>query len=256
MSIKYIISSVVIYILFSSSASIAEQLDPRKFSGHNLQMQALKLSVINENINLEEVNHNVIMYMFTQDEYLKSEENAFALRKLYPKALKIAKQKIAQWNEKQPFIIYANLDFAKYNFDAHKFSFRPFTKDVYYSKKSDWWFGNDKNYGYIVSNTNFKEYPWTPDTFAVFFDNSSLVDGLPMPEDKASKFIDSRTDENGNVNRKIIGVLIFTINGFSTERSNSLSNSRSGEYTAFTGSFTTVKIYPDENSTEMLYEYK
>ena len=125
----------------------------------------------------------------------------FLLEENKNKVIQEMKSKSNDFNTKQNFYIYTSLYIGKYDFQNSAFPLQEgLKKNTYYTFKP----ANTPSY----SMENY------PGRFRIFFGNPEFLTGIKMSKNDAKKFITSRKNQWGTVDRKINVYIKFVISGF------------------------------------------
>jgi len=221
----------------------AQRGNARVFNYCNVYWQVFKLSVESGKLKLGALPHNVVVATFMPKTYESKSGSAFAMRAAYPNALAMAKEKLANWNTKTPFIIRTTIRLGEYDFKTQVFPLKPFKRSTYFPIEGQY----DSTCTKAFTQQMFAR-PWPEFQYDVLIDNPGVVNGLPMPERSAAKFINART-EGGAVNRKVYADISVTINALAHR-----ANYRNSQF--LIGHIRRVKVYADSRETILLRTYK
>lgn len=248
--ITFIVALILGVIAAPCFAAGSNSLKAKEFTWGNVSWLALKMAVNGGEIKLSKLPHGLVIAAFMPQTYQNKSGSQFAMRAAYPKALKIGVKKVQSLTAKNLFIIRAAFEFGKYNFNKHVFPLRPFKNSTYYhvsvlDASSDSWIS--------VSGYPNARNPWPAVYYNVFFDDPGVVDGLPMSESKAAKFINKRT--NGSyVDRKVYAKVYFSIDKFSDQT----TRTEGGDYAeqGLMAHIREVDVYSDSEGPNLLKAYK
>ncbi|MBX3491945.1 MAG: DUF4852 domain-containing protein [Parvibaculum sp.] len=126
---------------------------------------------------------NCYMSMYRSDVWNRYKNDEFRLQEKRTETIELMKRRVDEVVLGDSISIPSRTRFGEYDFDNQKFSFNPFTRNTYFYKRG--------------GHCQF------PDQINVKFSNFDLVDGIAMSTEDAQKFLDSRKDSYGNVNRNV-----------------------------------------------------
>lgn len=166
------------------------------------------------------------------DEYMKVfraavweryRNDEFELQDKREETVDIMKQELSSFNLDEPFIINTTVEFEKYNFKKEKFEMNPFGENIFF---------NSRKCCFKVFSNEYR----------VFFNNGNLIDGLPMPKDKAKNFLNSRKGYGGSVDRRVYARIEFKLTKLQNDKE-------------FMSQIINLSLFADRNHSKLLYEY-
>ncbi|MRI32501.1 DUF4852 domain-containing protein [Endozoicomonas sp. OPT23] len=209
------ITIIIMGLFFSSIATAAYN-----FNWYNLMLAHTKLS---ENFDYE---NYVDSYMrkYRHEVWSKYKNDEFDLEDKRQETINIIKEKVRKFDLNKEFTIYYNLKFEKYNFERELFPINGFSETFYFYEKEN----------------SVGSYP---SKYKVFFTNHQKLGDLPMSKDKAKKFLKSRKDRNGYVNRSIYAKIVININKLG------------GEPSSMYSAIKNITIYSDKSKAKQLISF-
>lgn len=229
--------TVALFISGGAQVAVAGNLN---FNYHNVSMSALKFAVKNNIMSLKSLPKKTLMAYFMPNLYQNEHGNEFAILAATGKAIKKAEMAVKSWPASGPYVIRTQISFGKYNFTHHDFPLNAWGATSYYS----------------VNNVQgFNTNPWPSFSYAVFLDNPHIAMTLPMPENRASVFIQNRTSY-GNVNRSVFAVLTIKLKGFRKNSAGQIKTIHGFGNVEITAHIEKVKIYESQDEKHLLYTYK
>ncbi len=178
---------LVLAATFARSAVAAE------FSYPNMLLAYIKLS---PDFDMK-AHSGDLLQVFAPQQWQQYQHDEFSLHDKEAANLQRVDGIVKAASPDQIYTIRTNADFGEYDFDAKKFALHPLTSDIFFSQGRPCFCDG------------------IPGQFRVFFDNTDVIDGLPMEADAAKHFLEKRKN-GGYVNRQIVMELTFTANAVST----------------------------------------
>lgn len=187
-SIKTIIS-ITTLLLFSQGTVAAHE-----FTWHNLLNASAKMT---ENFDYQNYVDSY-MQLYRKQVWQKYHDDEFALQDKRKETIKIMKEKFESFDASEPFVIRTELSFGKYDFENNIFPVNGLEKGTYFPQ----------------SHYNTGAFPHS---FELHVKSVDRIGDLSMPKNEARKFINSRKDTNGDVDRTIFAKLLINPTGSSSD---------------------------------------
>lgn len=130
------------------------------------------------------------MKVYSEDVWDGMKGNEAQLKNKRKETIKLIKDKVSDMDLEEEFIITTNLKFGEYDFDRESFYFQPLTRQSYFPV------------------LNYKG--GLPAQLNVFFDNTEIVDGIPMTKDVAKSFL-TRKKNSWGIDREVAAVIKFNM---------------------------------------------
>lgn len=207
------------------------------FTWHNLAMTALKLKIGSGMVHLASIPGKELVAFSMPDFFEKYRDNEFKMGSMEPVVRKKMRAALASWPQTPIIIIRTEAHFGDYDFHSQRFAFHPFSPNSYIWP--------------IMSDYAGQTAPqWPTNSYWLYFTNTGLVNGLPMPKQKAQAFLDAKTDSTEQIDRSVSVHLTVAIIGLAKA-----SMADSGA-TALEGKIVDARVYSDKSETHLLHEYK
>ncbi len=160
------------------------------------------------------------MKEFRPEIWNQFQHDEFALKAKEGETTKIIAKDLQSYKINDPVTIHTEVQFGEFDFDKHAFELHPFTESHYFSVNRSYFNG-------------------LPQTLKISFSNPDILDGLPMADDKAQAFLNSRKS-GGFVDRRLTAAIKIK------------PEAASGDY-QMTFSIQEVKIMDPRNANRVIY---
>lgn len=180
-SIGAVIAALAATSIFAAPASAKE------FEYENMLYSWMKLDSYFD----YESNVDCYMRLYRGEVWQRSREDEFLRQDKRDETIEIMKARVEEANLEDVYTVRTNKDFGDYDFDTNVFEFAPVSKTTYF----------------YVRNTNSCGLP---SEIRVKFDNSDIIDGIPMSRDDAQELLTSRK-RNGDINRSVSMEIDFVL---------------------------------------------
>ena len=147
----------------------------------------------------------------------------FQLAKKRAEALRIFRERVDDFDLNQDFVIRANLTIGKYDFKRSAFPIEEATERHYWHE-------------HRYTGSEF------PDDINVFFKNPELIGYVRVPPDAAERFLSTRKNRRGDVNRQVFANIRIRVCSMKNERNELWSEIRWAQF------------FSDNKRTALLYE--
>ena len=186
------------------------------------------------------LNENQKMFLIKKDFYKdwqQFHEDEFEWEDHKAKDVKAIQDELNSFKnyKEKKFYVVTNAEFGKYDFEKEGYPV-DIAEGVY--------FRLDKPYN---SAATYEEMKSIPD-MALWLVDFSKYNFFPMSKDKAKTFQTERKDRYGDINRKIILVIHYTIEDFSSAKYKGIQKSFANSgYTPVVANISSVEIYDEKN---------
>lgn len=176
MNRSFVWLTVVAGLIVNTSSALAHD-----FTWDNLAFASIKL-------NPEfDIDANVDWYIeeYRPDVWKKYRNDEFVFREKWEESRELLRQRIAQFNVEETFVIRGNLRIGEYNFDNQEFPLEPNGSQAY-------WYESSSKYSNVL-----------PSTMKLYFTNHEFMRALPLDRNSAKALVTARKNSYGNIDRAI-----------------------------------------------------
>ncbi|MCC7335404.1 MAG: DUF4852 domain-containing protein [Pirellulaceae bacterium] len=176
MNRSYVLLTVVAGLYLNTLSAMAHE-----FTWDNLAFASIKL-------NPEfDIDANVDWYIeeYRPDVWKKYRNDEFLFREKWEESRELLRQRIAQFNLEETFVIRGNLRIGEYNFESQEFPLEP-------NGSQSYWYESSYKYSDVL-----------PSTMKVYFTNHEFMRALRLDRNSAKNLVTSRKDAYGNIDRAI-----------------------------------------------------
>lgn len=136
------------------------------------------------------------MQAFRPAVWQRSHNDEFEFNGKKAETLDMMKKAAASFNLDEPLVIHTNIQFGEYDFKKHEFALNPFSDTSFFPV------------GYCCNTL--------PSQIRLFFENSEIINGLPMEEQAARSFLNLHK-QYGNVNRQLVADVSIRLKSLKSE---------------------------------------
>ena len=138
------------------------------------------------------------MYKFNNEMYKKYRDDEFLFESQKQKMLSEMVNNVKDINTGKTYIVYTGTEFGKYDFEKNEFEFNPLSERSYFKI-------------FDMTNNYYCGKCETLTSIGLQFMNWQDIDGIKMDSNKAKKFIQSRKNSSGSVNRDVSIKIFYEI---------------------------------------------
>jgi len=194
-----------------------------EFTWTNLMLASAKLQPSFD----YEANVDSYMRLYRADVWNRYKNDEFELQDKRNDTVAIMKEAVSSFSLDEQFSINTSFEFGEYDFSKQVFPLDAVNSNSYYERSRNW-----------VGSF--------PEDFQVFFGNPDKVGDISMAKDDAKRFLTSRKNSSGNVDRHVPAQLRFRIKKV---------RSIDSRHARLEAELTKVTIYHDRNHQKVLQEY-
>lgn len=193
---------------------------------HDFEWKTLAIASLKLRNQLDyEANVDSFMEAFRPDVWNKYHDDEFEMVPKRKETIEMMKQLVNSFSLQESFIVRTTTRLKNYDFESKKFPI-------------DGW--DESNYFYETEYQNGS----FPRIFRVFMSNTEVFSGIPLNEQQAKEFIQSRKDRFGDIDRTVHMTISLKI---------VKQNIEPGDMVA---EITKYRIYADNNHKKLIYEYE
>ncbi|MBP8790007.1 MAG: DUF4852 domain-containing protein [Breznakibacter sp.] len=136
------------------------------------------------------------MYCFNKTTFTQFREDEFEYHSKKKQEFDLLSKRLQQYSDSAGYYIVTSAKFGDFDFDKECFEFSPIDVNSVLTYR---------NIGNYPSNVN------TSTKILLSFANGNSFQGLSMPVDRAKRFIEFRKSSNGDIDRRVLLKVYFTI---------------------------------------------
>lgn len=166
------------------TAALAACLAPAmQAQAYDMTYQNLLIATMKLDAGFDYENYvDAYMQAFRPSVWQRVHDDEFERHGKQAETLEMMKREAASFDLKDPVVIHTTIEFGEYDFKTHRFALDPFSASSFFPVN------------YCCNGL--------PGQIRLYFSNPDVLDGLPMSEDAAQRFLDLHK-QYGNVNRSI-----------------------------------------------------
>ena len=173
-----------------------------------------------------EANVDSWMQVYRQDVWRRYHQDEFAMEEKRQQTIAMMKRAVAGFDLVEEITLQTQFEVAQYDFD----------KSVFPVKKL-----SSTNYWYTNSRSRTGSLPYR---FRIFFSNPELLQAVPMEKEAARRFVKSRVDRYGRVDRRVTATVRVKVKK---------PKGNPGDYVV---EIQSARFYHDKDRTRVLHEFR
>ncbi len=173
-----------------------------------------------------EANVDSWMQVYRRDVWRRYHQDEFAMEEKRQQTIAMMKRAVAEFDLSEEIVLQTQFEVGQYDFTKHVFPVKKLSTT---------------NYWYTSSRSNTGSLPYR---FRIFFANPELLQAIPVEKEAARRFVKSRVDRYGRVDRGVTATVRLKV------------KKPKGNPGDFLVEIQSARLYHDKDRTRLLHEFK